>query len=656
MQVPATQRSRARFGPFEADLTSHELRHNSSKIKLQEMPFQFLAILLERPGELVTREEFRRRLWLSDTFVDFEHSINTAVKKLREALDDDPDQPRYIETLPKLGYRFIAPLRQTRIEPAGAAPLVPNHIEVSPAVPRRRTRLRWYVVVAGVIVLVGALLVGLNVGDLRDRLWMLVSPRAGLPLQIEALAVLPLENLSHDPNQEYFADGLTDALITDLGKVSGLRVISRTSVMSYKKTNKPLPQIARELGVGAVVEGTVLLSGNRVRVTVQLVRAVPEEHLWAERYERDVGEVIQLEKRLALAIAHEVTGHLTTAEETALTSERTTSPKAYDAYLRGRYLWNDRTSKAASGAGAFFEQALREDPNFAVAYSGLADYYTVSWGPWVNVPLGESYARKAVALGPDLAETHASLGIATQYQCNFAEAGKELRRAVELNPNYAMAHHWYAIHLRGMGRLKEALAENDRALRLDPFSLPINFYRTAILTDMREYDQAIEQAEFTSALAPPSFNGVHGLLARIYWLQDRIIEAIAEEKKNAELSANPAPLLSDLDRVGRIYERSGSLAARSKVAQMKEQECGHPANGHGPPPESCEPGIVANWYGLVGERDKALFWLNRYFAVSPQPIDWQCWLPNSLETAPEFDFLRSDPRFRDLVHRMGLPE
>jgi len=173
---------------------------------------------------------------------------------------------------------------------------------------------------------------------------------------------------------------------------------------------------------------------------------------------------------------------------------------------------------------------------------------------------------------------------------------------------------------------------------------------------MREYDQAIEQAEFTSALAPPSFNGVHGLLARIYWLQDRITEAIAEEKKNAELSANPAPLLSDLDQVGRIYERSGSLAARSKVAQMKEQECGHPANGHGPAPESCEPGIVANWYGLVGERDKALFWLNRYFAVSPQPIDWQCWLPNSLETAPEFDFLRSDPRFRDLVHRMGLPE
>lgn len=656
MQVPATERKRVRFGPFEVDLASHELRYDGRKIKLQAMPFHVLAILLEHPGELVTREEFRQRLWPSDTFVDFEHSINTAVKKLREALEDDADQPRYIETLPKLGYRLIAPIKEIAVEPESTAQHVRDPEVVSQEAPQRRSGARRYVFLAGAVVLVGALLVALNVRGTRDRILRLVSFRPGLPTHIEALAVLPLQNLSHDPDQEYFADGLTDALITDLGKVSGLRVISRTSVMSYKKTSKPLPQIARELNVDAFVEGTVLRSGNQLRVTVQLVRASPEAHLWAERYERDAGEVIELEKRLALAIAHEVTGHLTTNEETALTSKRTTNPKAYDAYLRGRYLWNDRTAKAASGAGAFFEQALREDPNFALAYSGLADYYAVSWGPWVNVSLGESYARKAVALDPGLAEAHASLGIAVQYQCKFAEAAKELRRAIALNPNYAMAHHWYAIHLRGMGRLQEALAENDRARRLDPFSLPINFQRTAILTDMREYDQAIEQAEFTSALAPPSRNGVHALFTGIYWRQGRIPEALAEQRKDAQLAPNPAPILRDLDAVAQAYAGAGLRAALLKGVQIHEHACRETPDNHAQPLEPCDNFAVVTGYASLGDKEKTLYWLERVLRTSSASSGSLAWLPSALENAPEYDFIRSDPRFRDLLHRMGLPE
>ena len=651
MQVPPTARSHVRFGPFEADFTSHELRHGGSKIKLQEMPFQILAILLEHPSQLVTREEFRQRMWPSDTFVDFEHSINTAIKKLREALADDADQPRYIETLPKLGYRFIAPVKHAPIEPPDAVPQVPTPVDVSQEIPRRRTRLRWCLVSFGAVLLFAVLLVLLNVGGVRDRLRRLGNSRRGFPLQVESLAVLPLQNLSHDPDQEYFADGLTDALITDLGKVSGLRVISRTSVISYKKTSKPLPQIARELNVDAIVEGTVLRSGNQIRVTVQLVRASPEEHLWSERYERDAGEAIPLEKHLALAIAHEVTGHLSTADETALTSRRTTNPKAYDAYLHGRYLWNDRTEKAASGAAAYFEQALREDPNFALAYSGLADYYTVSWGPWVNVPLGESYARKAVALDPNLAQAHASLGIAAQYQCNFAEAGKELKQSVELNPNYAMAHHWYAIHLVSMGRLSEAFAENDRAHLLDPFSLPVNFYRTQILMTMGQYDRAMEQVEILAAIAPTSASRMR---ANIYWALDRVPEAIQEEKGAINFDAGPISPLSYWDEVARVYTISGKQAALLKAAQLQEQACTNHSAGRARLAMPCDAGMVALRYEQAGNKEKALYWLKRGVEENRASISAQCWVANSLETA--YDDLRPDPRFRDLLHQLGLPE
>ncbi len=665
MQVPASGSGRVRVGEFEVDLRGGELRRGSEKIKLQERPFQILAVLLQRPGEVVTREQLQQELWPANTFVDFEHSINTAVKKLREALGDDSENPRFIETLPRRGYRliaaveFVAPVAivqgkgaraQVKAPPVeviapvevvkekGAhaevgAPLVPPPLELPEEARRQK---RWLVTaVAGGIVMLLAMLVGLKVTGLRDRLVGYAGAKSHASLQavhIESIAVLPLENLSHDPEQEYFADGLTDALITDLGQVAPLRVISRTSVVQYKGAKKRLPQIAQELDVDAVVEGTVQRSGNQVRITAQLVEARTDTHLWAQTYVRDLGQLIQLEEQTALAIAHEVSGRLTTDVETRLASKRPVNPRAYDSYLHGRYLWNERTAETAIGARVYFEQALREDPGFALAYSGLADYYAVSWSIKQDEPLAETYARKAVALEPELAEAHASLGVALVYQNKFADGGKELKRAMELNPNYAMAHHWSSLLLLSLGRLSEALAENDRARRLDPFSLPINFLRGVMLLSLHEYDQAIMQLEKASAINSQPTDP-HDQLARIYWIEGKVPDALAEERKVAILAHIPAHF-HDQEEIAGAYGKSGLRAAQLKAAQLKER--------------SYEPyGVlsVAFQYGLLKDRDKVLYCLKQTgWDISPYG-----------KSAPEFDFLRSDPRFQDLLRRMNLP-
>jgi TolB-like protein/DNA-binding winged helix-turn-helix (wHTH) protein/Tfp pilus assembly protein PilF len=648
MQVPATQRQVIRFGPFVVDLASRELRNHGRKVNLQEKPFQVLAVLLDQPGQLVTREQFRERLWPADTFVDFEHSINTAVKKVREALEDDAEEPHFIETLPKRGYRFIASVSEPPVEDEGAWPQTQNGGSMWPEMPHRWLCNRWYVVLLGAILLIGVMVAVQNLG-LLQRLWRDPTSQRVASGAIKSVAVLPLQNLSRNADEEYFADGLTDALITDLGRVAGLRVISRTSAMTYKETSKSLPQIARELNVDAIVEGTVLRSGNRLRVTVQLIRASPEEHLWAERYEHGTDEVIRLEQRLALAIAHEGTGRLITEEQAGATIKQTSNPKAYDAYLRGRYLWNERSVKPASEAAAYFEQALREDPSFALAYSGLADYYAVGWGPWIDLPRAESYARNALALEPNLAEAHASLGIANLYQRKFDEAEKELKRAIELNPNYAMAHHWYAMHHVAMGRLNEALAENDRARRLDPFSFPVNFFRGGILMGMHEYDQAIEQWE-TAAAINPQARGMHDILARVYWIQGKGINALAEEREDANLAKDPARL-RELEKIVGVYATAGLHAALLQSARNKERVCALDVIEALP---SCDEYAVARQYGVLGEKDKLLYWLKR--GVASRTGHRNAMLVISLKTAPEFDCVRSDPRFRSLLHSIGLDD
>ena len=503
-------------------------------------------------------------------------------------------------------------------------------------------RGRWIVAaVSGTVVALVAVLFALNVGSLRDGLLTAIHLKGAVsPPGIESLAVLPLENLSRDPEQEYFADGLTDALITDLGQISSLRVISRTSVMQYKGTKKPLPEIARELNVDAAVEGTVLRSGSRVRITAQLLQARTDRHLWAETYERDFEDVIRLERQMALAIAHEVSGRLPPAQETRLARSRTTNPRAYDAYLRGRYLWGQRTPEPTTAAIGYFEQALREDPHFALAYSGLADCYSVSWWTKGDLPLAEKYARKALALEPDLAEAHASLGIIDTYQFRFADAEKELRRALDLNPNYVMAHHWRSLHLLYLGRLEEALAENERARQLDPFSLPVNHLRVYPLLGLHQYDRALEQAETEAAIDPRSPDRLE-VQARIYWIEGRVPDAIAEERKAATLAHSPARL-RDLDAVAAAFAKSGVRAAQVKSAQLKEKSY------ENNPDHALR---IAFQYGVVGDKGKVLEWLDQAF----RDQDGQRSFAYG-KSAPEFDCVRSTPRFHDLLRRIGLEQ
>jgi TolB-like protein/DNA-binding winged helix-turn-helix (wHTH) protein/Tfp pilus assembly protein PilF len=625
-----------RFGAYEVDEAAHELRKNGLHIHLQDQPWEILCALLERPGEVVPREDLQKRLWPDGTHVDFEKSLNKVVNKLREALCDSAENPRYVQTLSRRGYRFVAPVEVVEeLTPANGS----DGAEPAPGSKRPGGAIRpgWWIAAA---------VCGVAVG-IAAAIFVLPQERA-VPSRIESIAVLPLQNLSRDPDQEYFADGLTDMLIGDLGKVGTLRVISHTSVMQYKGTKKPLPEIARELNVDAALEGTVLRSGNRVRITAQLLQARTDTHLWAETYERDFEDVIGLEKQMALAIAHEVTGRIVPAQETRLTQGRTTNPRAYDAYLRGRYYWNQRTAEPVAAAVGYFEQALREDQGFALAWSGLADCLSTGWGSKKDYVRAEEYARKALALDPELAEAHASLGIVNSNNCNFTDAEKELKRALDLNPNYVMAHHWYALHLLMVGRPTEALAENDRALRLDPFSMPANFLRGHILVALRQYDRAVEQYQATGAIDPQSW-AAHGAIARIYWDEGRVSEALAEERQAAAMSHSPERLRS-LDEVAAVYAKSGLRAAKVKLVQLQEAEC-KSVSFHSRV-KSGEASFVslAVAYAVIGDKEKTLYWLDQ--SVRDGDVD----LSLALKSTPQFDFIRTEPRYHAILQRFGLPQ
>ena len=536
--------------------------------------------------------------------------------------------------------------QRTAVTPASAAPAGPF-----------RRKFRW-VSAAGAAAAIAAALFALNVAGLRGRLpGALSMQNAAAPPGIESIAVLPLENLSRDPVDQYFAAGLTDSVIADLGQMVTLRVISRTSVMRYLGTTKPLPEIARELNVDAAVEGTVQRSGSRVRITARLVQARTDRQLWAETFDRDSADVIQLERQMAVAIAHEITGRVTPVQEARLARGGTSNPRAYDAYLRGRYLLNQRTAELFPAAVGYFEQALREDPRFALAYAGLADCYGVGWWAKPNVPVAESYARKALALEPNLAPAYASLGLIDNWRFRFADAGKELTRALDLNPNYAMAHHYRSLGLLMLGRLEEALAENDRARLLDPFSLPVNHLRVDMLIGLHQYDRALVQAETEAAIDPRSQHP-HVKMARIYWIEGRVSDALAEDRKVVALAHLPVGP-RDLDEVAAAFAGGGLRAALVKSAEFEEKRY-HPgdstwenaaiksaqlnAKGY---PGAYRALQIAYQFGLAGDKGKALEWLNQAFRDDDGNADFA-------ETAPELDGLRATPAFHDLLRRVGL--
>jgi TolB-like protein/Flp pilus assembly protein TadD len=525
---------------------------------------------------------------------------------------------------------------------AGVSPAVGAGLARQPEGAHMGAPLRWAAIVLAGVAVVAAVVLGFNVAGLRDRIVSLVGARHGVPLpKIESLAVLPLANLSGDPEQDYFSDGMTEELITNLGKISALRVISRTSVMRYKKTEKPLPQIARELGVDGIVEGSVLRVGDRVRITAQLIQAEQERHLWAESYERDLRDILALQSEVARAIASEIKVKLTPQEQTRLARARPVNPAAHEWYLKGRFLWERRTPEALKKSIEYFQQALEKDPGYATAYAGLADSYDVlaSNGilpPKEVYPRARAAALKALELDDALAEPHAALAfILHDYDWDYAGAEREFQRALELNPHYATAHHWYGILLLAMGRLDEAMAAIERARELDPLSPRINANVGLFLYLTRHYDEAIKELSKAVKL-DPSHARTYDYLEWAYQQKGMYKDAVQAAQKAASLRGESPEWVAGL---GRAYERGGIRAAKRLELERSEA----PSSRGYPRGED-----IARLYALLDEKERALEWLER-------GSEERTVMPIYLRFDPQLDPLRSDPRFQDLVRRMNFP-
>ena len=646
-----------RFGFFEIDLQASELRKNGHTIKLQLQPCQILGILLERPGELVTREQLRQRLWPTDTFVDFDHSLNTAVMRLREALGDSPENPRFIQTLPRRGYRFIAD-----VEEAGSSKLQQNtaalssHLAdyqqeaqpvsesgtanppISGTIAPKLARAYWTGNRPALAAVALALLLGLVFYQFNKRSSAKVEPG-----QIESLVVLPLENLSGDKEQEYFADGMTDELTASLAKIRALRVMSRTSAMAYKGARKPLSQIARELNVDAVVEGTVLRSGNRVRITAELVQASTDRHLWAETYESDLGDVLTLQSRVARAIANEIRITLTPDEQIQLAKTGPVNPEAHEDYLRGRYYWNRRSKEGLTKAIEYFQQAVKKDPGYALPHAGAADCYAVLAATIVGAvpskdvaPQAKAEALKAIELDDTLAEAYTALAtIKFNYDWDWVAAESGFKRALELNPNYATAHQRYSLYLMAMGRTEESVAEITRARDLDPLSPSINFSLGWRLYMARQFDQAIVQLRHTIDI-DPDFALAHLALGQAYEQKGLPEQAIGELQKATTLSNNMPLMASGLARAYALAGRKNEAIGVLNQMRSKSKS------------QYVSPFYTALVYLGMGEKEKAMNSLEQAYRDSSNGLVF-------LKVDPELDSLRPEPHFQDLLHRIGLP-
>ncbi len=634
-----------RFGVFEVDLRTAELRKQGLRVKLCGQPFQVLAMLLEHPGELVTREEIREKLWPGDTFIDFEHSVNSSVKRLREALGDAAEHPRYIETLPRHGYRFIA-----AVEPAAPAPSsatgggeevrfqIRSDRTIGLQKPETPPRRKWWLVVASAAVLVAlmALLVALNVGGLRERVLRAVGAGREPPLQIQSIAVLPLENLSHDPEQEYFADGMTDELITNLGKVSALRVISRQSIMRYKGSKKALPEIARELNVDAIVEGTVRRSGERVRVTANLVHARTDRHLWAETYEVRLGDVLALQSAVAQTVAREIKVALSPAESRRLAVVRSVKPEAYELYLKGRYHYYKWTPDDFRKAIEYFQKAIEADPDWAPAYAGLATTYGWLWiagalPPQEALPRFNAALQTALAIDDaDPEVRYAMAASAFYYRWDWEEADREFQRALALDPNLVEARFEYAWFLAAMGRFPAAVAEAQRAVERDPLSVSANLALGDVLFLAHQDDRAIAQLRRTAELEPAD-SRARGFLTGIYEQKQMYGEAIAELQKVVTLPGAPPEKLASLQQA---YQQSGPEGYWMwQLSDAKRRNA---------------PYEIALVYARLGDAGQAVAWLEKSY----QQHDWQM---VQLKTFRQWDSVRSDSRFQDLLRRMNFP-
>jgi TolB-like protein/DNA-binding winged helix-turn-helix (wHTH) protein/Tfp pilus assembly protein PilF len=624
-----------RFDDFELDVRVGELRKRGVKLRLQGQPLQVLAVLLNRAGDLVTREELRAQIWAADTFVDFDHSLHNAIARLREVLGDSAETPRYIETLPRRGYRFIAPVERFETHPASnsappKAPAGPPFAE--PAANLRPSASRTYLAatILALLVISGALWLGRT-----------ATRPTSAATRLDSIAVLPLDNLSGDPSEDFFADGMTDQLITDLAKVSSLRVISRTSVLRYKGTKKTLPEIARELQVDAVVEGSVVRSGQRVRVTAQLVEASTDQHLWADTYDRNLDDVLQLQGELANAIAQQVRVQLTPQQQAQLRLAHAVNPAAYDAYLKGRLYFTTEYTKPDSlrKAQRLFEEAIQKDPDLALAHAGLADTY-VYLAFARALPKEEAYRSakqalaKAMELDDSIGEEHDTLGVLRwQFDWDWDAADREFSHAIALAPSYSCAHEDRAVFLGSMGRQAEARAEIAKIEQLD-YGPSSTGSVSATLYLLRDYP-ALTEASKRGLLLDPNDWSQHFYLGVAYEAAGKLPEATAEYQRAIELSDDSRPVIA----LAHSYTAQGKKAEANQMLRDLERRARD---------ASVSPYTMATLYAALGENDKAFQFLEKAYA------DKSFDMPVLLKSDPLLDALRRDPRFQSLLRRVGL--
>jgi TolB-like protein/DNA-binding SARP family transcriptional activator len=575
-----------RFDSFELDPHAGELRRQGKKLRLQGQPFQTLAALMMRAGQLVTRAELRAEIWPADTFVDFDHSLHNAIARVRETLGDSPQTPRYIETLPRRGYRFIAPVETIR--------------KAGPAT------------ATGEVHYAGA---------------------------IQSLVVLPFDDHCGDAGHEYFADGMTEALITNLAKIKALRVISRTTAMQYRGARKSLPQIARELNVVAVIEGSVLRVGNRVRIAVQLINALTDQHLWAESYERDFRDILTLQADIARQVAEAIWIFLTPEERALLGTARRVNPEAHELYLKARYFWNKRTEEGVRKALVHFRRAIDIDPLYARGYAGLADCYNIL-GYYCELSPGDAYpkaraaATKSLELDEHLAEAHAALGVVKRdYEWDWEGAETDFQRAMELNPGYVEAYHWHSTLLCIRGKPAESIQEKEKALTMDPLSVVILTDIARMFYFSRVYDQAV--VRYRAALdLDPSFVVAHIGLARVYEQQGRFDLAIPVLKTSVRLAPDSALAFASL---GQGFAVAGNIdGARKTIEQLKALSA----------QRYVSPYDIASIHTGMRSWDEAFEWFEQAYQERSISLGY-------LNIEPQLDELHSDPRFQALVRKVG---
>jgi len=620
------------FKAFELDLDTRELYRNGIRLRVQGQPIDVLEMLLERPGELVTREALRKKLWPEDTFVDFEHSLNSAVTRLRDALGDRSEKPRYIETLPRLGYRLIVPQRNetqdfNRPPSEVIAESIPASARIGPRL--HRYPQKRLLPAIGAIALIGVSALAM---------WYLRRPLP--PPRIESIAVLPFANLSGDPAQEYFADGMTEELITELGTSGSIRVVSRTSVMRYKGSRKPLPEIARELGVDGIVEGTVTRSENHVRITANLLQASSDRHLWAQRYESEVENILVVQSKVSHAVVDAI-GKALTRQERPATAPRRVNAESYQAYLEGRYHFNKMSRDGLKKAEVSFRRSIDLDRTFAPAYGAIAILY--GWEALNGVrpaavvsPLAKAAASKAVELDGQLAEAHTAMGfVMLLYDWDWEGAEKELEFAVRLNPSSAEAHEIYAAYLTAMGRGDEAIREGQEAVRLDPASPMSNISLAWCLYFPRRHDEAIAQLARVLELEPRTA-WANMELGWNYAGKRMYPQAITECRVALDLMPNDLDILGTCgDIYGLAVQKSEAHLILRRLEKVAEQEY-------------VDPYHFALVYAGLGDTNRAMDQLESAYREHSA-------LLFLLNVDPRLDPLRSAPRFLDLLHRLKFP-